>query len=115
DTIILGAPNIVRGGSHKRGLAAADAVRDGICDVLVSDYHYPALRQAALMLEADGIEAWPLISSAPARALGLTDRGVLEPGKRADLCVLDPDGRVVGTMAGGRWSYVTAPLFEALP
>ncbi|MEO0486979.1 MAG: alpha-D-ribose 1-methylphosphonate 5-triphosphate diphosphatase [Pseudomonadota bacterium] len=114
DTIVLGAPNVVRGGSHKKNLSAADAVRAGRCDVLVSDYHYPAPRQAALLLERDGIDAWPLISAAPARALGLTDRGTLDLGQRTDLCVLDSRGRVVGTMVAGRWSYLTAPLIEAL-
>ncbi|MEL7298775.1 MAG: alpha-D-ribose 1-methylphosphonate 5-triphosphate diphosphatase [Pseudomonadota bacterium] len=105
DLKVLGAPNVVRGGSHKKGLSAAEAVHDGLCDVLVSDYHYPAPRLAALALEAKGIDAWPLVSSAPASVLGVD---------RADFCVLDPAGRVVGTHAAGRWSHMTAPLYEAL-
>ncbi|MEL6914027.1 MAG: alpha-D-ribose 1-methylphosphonate 5-triphosphate diphosphatase [Pseudomonadota bacterium] len=105
DLTILGAPNVVRGGSHKKGLSAAEAVRDGLCDVLVSDYHYPAPRLAALALEAEGIDAWPLVSHAPAAVLGVD---------RADFCVLDPAGRVVGTRVRGRWSYMTAPLHDAL-
>ncbi|MEM6480098.1 MAG: alpha-D-ribose 1-methylphosphonate 5-triphosphate diphosphatase [Pseudomonadota bacterium] len=114
DIVVLGAPNVMRGGSHKSGLSAREAVAQGTCDILCSDYHYPALRLAAMALESAGVEAWPLISEAPARALRLRDRGRLEPGCRADLTVLDGAGRVVGTMAAGRWGYLTAPLIEAL-
>lgn len=114
DTIILGAPNVMRGGSHKTGISAGEVVKAGLCDVLVSDYHYPSLRGAALALEAGGVDAWPMVSMAPARALGLTDRGALREGMLADLTVLDASGRVAGTMVGGRWSYLTAPLVEAL-
>ncbi|MEM8592531.1 MAG: alpha-D-ribose 1-methylphosphonate 5-triphosphate diphosphatase [Pseudomonadota bacterium] len=114
DTIILGAPNIVRGGSHKKKISARQAVTDGLCDVLVSDYHYPAPRVAALALEDEGIAAWQMISEAPAEALGLRDRGRIAPGLRADLCVLDQAGRVVGTMVAGRWSFMAAPLIEVM-
>ena len=114
DVVVMGAPNVVRGGSHDRGTSARTQIAAGRCDVLVSDYHYPALRQAAQMLEAEGVEAWPMVSTHPARALGLTDRGRLVPGQRADLTVLDAAGRVAGTMVGGRWSYLSGPLVEAL-
>ncbi|MEO0665382.1 MAG: alpha-D-ribose 1-methylphosphonate 5-triphosphate diphosphatase [Pseudomonadota bacterium] len=107
DPVILGAPNVVRGSSHKKGLSAGEAVRAGRCDVLVSDYHYPALRQAAWLLEAEGIDAWPLISEHPARLLGL-------PDGEGDHCVFDAAHRVVGTLTNGRWSYKAAPLYEAL-
>ncbi|MEO0746776.1 MAG: amidohydrolase family protein, partial [Pseudomonadota bacterium] len=51
--------------------------------------------------------AWRLISEGPARVLGLTDRGRLEPGKRADVLVLDPETRdVCVTIAGGRITYM---------
>ena len=114
DTIILGAPNVVRGGSHKSGISAVNAVRAGLCDVLVSDYHYPSLKGAALLLEKEGIVAWPMISAVPARALGFSDRGELAVGQLSDLTVLDDSGRVVGTMVGGKWSYLTAQLLEAM-
>ena len=114
DVTILGAPNVVRGGSHKKKISALEGIRRGLCDVLVSDYHYPAQRQAALMLEAEGIDGWKMISEAPAKALGFEDRGRLAPGLRADLTVLDTTGRVAGTLVGGRWSHLTQPLLEVL-
>lgn len=113
DPVILGAPNVVRGGSHAGKVSAADLVAEGLCTALASDYHYPAPRQAALKL-ADrlGIEAaWSLVSAGPAALLGLTDRGTLEAGKRADLVVLDPDtGRIGATFAAGRLAWLGADL-----
>jgi alpha-D-ribose 1-methylphosphonate 5-triphosphate diphosphatase len=53
--------------------------------------------------------AWALIAANPARAGGLTDRGVIAAGKRADLVVIDPaTGRAVVTVAGGRIAHLTA-------
>ena len=76
--IVLGAPNVVRGGSHNNALNAADAVEAGLCTVLASDYYYPALLQAAVRLVRErGLPfagVWPLISRNPARAAGLDDR-----------------------------------------
>ena len=101
DPVILGAPNVVRGGSHSGNVSAAQLIGDGIGNALASDYHYPAPLQAALMLGD-----WGLVSSGPARLLGLSDRGSLEPGKRADLVVLDQHGRVGATIAGGRGTHL---------
>lgn len=115
DGIVLGAPNLVRGGSHKGNASALELVSLGLCDALASDYHYPSLRRAALMLEAGGVlpleEAWKLISEGPARLLGLHDRGRLEPGLRADLTILDAQTRrVAATIAAGRFSYVSGDV-----
>ncbi len=75
DGIVLGAPNAARGGSHLGSIGAADMVRDGLCDVLASDYYYPALLSAVARLLADGLGAlhdlWPLVAANPALALGL--------------------------------------------
>lgn len=112
DRIVLGAPNVVRGGSHSGNVAAADLIADGLCDALASDYHYPAPRQAALML-ADRLglpAAWDLVSGGPARLLRLTDRGSLKPGLRADLLVLDDTGHVGATIAGGRITHMTGAV-----
>ncbi|TXL81663.1 alpha-D-ribose 1-methylphosphonate 5-triphosphate diphosphatase [Vineibacter terrae] len=110
DHVLMGAPNVVRGGSHLGGVSAAALIGDGICDVLTSDYYYPALLHAPFRLARDhGSDVgrfWPLVSAQPARAAGLRDRGTLQPGRRADLILVDArDGqwpRVVATVVAGR-------------
>lgn len=118
DPVICGAPNIIRGGSHMgtRGVRAATEVKEGRCTILVSDYYYPALAQAPFRLVRDGdcdfATAWALVSTNPAKAAGLFDRGTVETGKRADLVVLDQrkDGpaKVLATVVEGRDAYRTA-------
>lgn len=110
DVIVLGAPNVVRGGSHNGAIGAEDAIRGETCSVLASDYYYPALIQAALALDHRGslpIErAWELISTAPAEACGLTGRGSIAEGQRADLVIMPERGtRPLATIAGGRIVY----------
>ncbi|WP_101065736.1 alpha-D-ribose 1-methylphosphonate 5-triphosphate diphosphatase [Roseovarius salinarum] len=107
EAVVLGAPNVVRGGSHNGNASAIDLIATGCCDALASDYHYPSLRRAAFMLADCGLDdlagAWARVSSGPARVLGLDDRGTLAPGMRADLVVLDAATRRIGvTIAGGR-------------
>ncbi|MEO1139301.1 MAG: alpha-D-ribose 1-methylphosphonate 5-triphosphate diphosphatase [Pseudomonadota bacterium] len=111
DAIVLGAPNVVRGGSHKGNASALDLVAMGLCDALASDYHYPSLRRAAFLIADAGMmdlsAAWGLVSDGPARMLGLTDRGALTPGQRADLIVLDSTTRdVCATISGGHITYM---------
>ena len=116
-TVVLGAPNVVRGGSHQGNANAAELAKSGLCSALASDYHYPSLRFAALALaKTIGIErAWRMISSGPAQMLGLTDRGTLTPGLRGDFIVLNPqNGRVMACFAKGRTSYMTAAIAERL-
>lgn len=117
DGIVLGAPNVMRGGSHKGNVSAADLVAGGLCDALASDYHYPAPRLAVRALMRDrGVtlaRAWGLVSDGPARLLRLEDRGRLEPGLRADLVVLEPGSlRVGATIAGGRVSHMAGAVAE---
>jgi alpha-D-ribose 1-methylphosphonate 5-triphosphate diphosphatase len=116
--VILGAPNVVRGGSHLQAPAAADCIAHGLCDILASDYYYPALVSAAFRLAADAIcplgDAWPMISRNPARAAGLHDRGEIAPGQRADLVLID-DGdprlpRVHATVVAGALQYATSAI-----
>lgn len=95
DFIVFGAPNVVRGGSHTGWTKASDMIAKGLCSVLASDYYYPAQLLAAFRLAADGVvplaDAWSLISFAPATAAGLTDRGVLAAGHRADIILVDAE------------------------
>lgn len=114
ETVILGAPNVLRGGSHDARLHASDAIGDGLCTALASDYYYPAALHAVFRLSESGVlpfaTAWDLVSGGPARAAGLHDRGVIEPGRRADLLLVDPDSplgpQVVATVAGGKLVHV---------
>jgi len=115
DFVVMGAPNVVRGGSHKRGgLAARDVVEARHCDALASDYHYPAPLAAVRRLEDEGwslAQAWPLISSGPARGLGFHDRGEIAMGKRADLIVVPRDlSRVHGVFVAGKPVFADAAL-----
>lgn len=115
DPVLMGAPNVVRGGSQSGNISAARLIAQGYCDALVSDYHYPTLAAAAFRLADDGLmdlaAAWAMISTRPAQIFGLADRGVIAPGKRADLVVIEAETRrVAGTLAGGRWSYLSGDL-----
>lgn len=113
EEIVLGAPNVVRGGSHNGAVDATQAVRDGLCTVLTSDYHYPSPLHAAFKLAApdlaDLAKTWALVSGNAAKAAGLADRGVLEPGRRADLILVDAGDpshpQVIATMVEGRMVY----------
>lgn len=120
DPVICGAPNVVRGGSHlgSDGILAAREVREGRCTILVSDYYYPALAQAPFRLARDGDaafpDAWALVSTNPARAAGLDDRGAIAEGQRADLAVVTDRGtgpvRVAATLIEGRAAYRSAAV-----
>ncbi|WP_121063381.1 alpha-D-ribose 1-methylphosphonate 5-triphosphate diphosphatase [Chachezhania antarctica] len=114
-TVVGGSPNVVRGGSHKGNVGVDDLVAAGIVNALASDYHYPSMRRAAFMLADRGVcsfeHAWGLLSSGPAKALGLDDRGSLRAGLRADITIVDPKTRrVCGTIAGGQVSYLSGEL-----
>lgn len=109
--IVLGAPNVVRGGSHKGNASALDLIAMGRCDALASDYHYPSMRRAAFLLADGGLmdfaAAWGMISSGPAQLLGLSDRGTLTPGQRADLVIVDASTRdICATISGGQVTYL---------
>ena len=107
EPVIMGGPNVVRGGSHNGAMRAEDAIRDGLCTVLASDYYYPSLLHAAEHLVERGVQslgaAWSLISGNAASSMGLHDRGVIDIGRRADIVVIDGSGpwRLVHTIAGG--------------
>ncbi len=87
--VLMGAPNVVRGGSHSGNVSALDLLEKGALDILSSDYIPFSMMQAAFALTdrelADLPQAVRLISDNPARAAGLNDRGRIEVGRRADL------------------------------
>jgi alpha-D-ribose 1-methylphosphonate 5-triphosphate diphosphatase len=88
--VLMGAPNVVRGGSHSGNVSAAELARAGVLDVLSSDYIPFALLQAAFILPQQVPEvslpaAVAMVTRTPAGAAGLDDRGELAVGKRADL------------------------------
>lgn len=88
--ILMGAPNVVRGGSHSGNIAAVDLAREGLLDILSSDYIPSSLLMAALQLPQhvsaiDLAAAVRTVTKTPAEAVGLTDRGEIAAGKRADL------------------------------
>jgi alpha-D-ribose 1-methylphosphonate 5-triphosphate diphosphatase len=88
--ILMGAPNVVRGGSHSGNIAAVDLAREGLLDILSSDYIPSSLLMAALLLpqqvpSIDLAAAVRTVTKTPAEAIGLTDRGEIAVGRRADL------------------------------
>jgi alpha-D-ribose 1-methylphosphonate 5-triphosphate diphosphatase len=88
--ILMGAPNVVRGGSHSGNIAAVDLAREGMLDILSSDYIPSSLLMAALQLPQhvpaiDLACAVRTVTKTPAEAVGLPDRGEIAPGKRADV------------------------------
>jgi alpha-D-ribose 1-methylphosphonate 5-triphosphate diphosphatase len=121
DFVAMGSPNVVRGGSHMGWASAAALAEAGICTVLTSDYFYPCLLRAPFVLSARGKmalpEAWALVSANPAAAAGLSDRGTLAAGRRADVLLVAVESgvpRLVATIVAGQGAHVTAEGFSRL-
>lgn len=88
--VLMGGPNVVRGGSHSGNVSARALAEEGLLDILSSDYIPFSLIQSAFFLGevVEGIslpQAIAMVSKNPAEAVGLEDRGTIAPGKRADL------------------------------
>jgi alpha-D-ribose 1-methylphosphonate 5-triphosphate diphosphatase len=87
--IVMGGPNLVKGGSHSGNVSAAELAQRDLLDIMSSDYVPSSLLQSAFLLR-DQI-GWSMpravatISRNPAHAVGLHDRGEIAPGQRADL------------------------------
>ena len=94
--IVMGAPNARRGRSHLTNLSARETLAIGTLDALASDYHPPSMFAAPYLLAAEGLcsfeHAVGLVTCGPARIAGLTDRGRIAPGYRADLVAIEPRG-----------------------
>ncbi|GEC70215.1 phosphonate metabolism protein PhnM [Raoultella terrigena] len=99
--VLMGAPNIVRGGSHSGNVAAHRLAADNLLDILSSDYYPASLLDAAFRIADDDgnrftlPQAIRLVSKNPAQALGLGDRGAIAEGKRADLVLAHRRGEHV--------------------
>lgn len=108
--VMMGAPNLVRGGSQSGNVATAELARAGLLDLMSSDYVPSSLLLAALMLPKaapnyDLPAAIRTVSKTPAEAVGLNDRGEIATGKRADAILVHvaPDGAAVRSVwSGGR-------------
>jgi alpha-D-ribose 1-methylphosphonate 5-triphosphate diphosphatase len=108
--VLMGAPNLIRGGSHSGNVATVELARAGTLDILSSDYVPSSLLIAALRLPevADNYDlaaAIRTVTKTPADVVGLTDRGEIAVGKRADLIrVHDADDGVAvrSVWSGGR-------------
>lgn len=96
--VLMGAPNIVRGGSHSGNVAASELAQLGLLDILSSDYYPASLLDAAFRVADDQSnrftlpQAVKLVTKNPAQALNLQDRGVIGEGKCADLVLAHRKG-----------------------
>lgn len=107
--VLMGAPNLVRGGSHVGYMSVAEAAKNNVLDCLCSDYHYPSLFHAPFKLNELGLmsfeTAWTLVSSRPAAAVGISDRkGKIAPGLDADFLLISPNNSLPSSIAS---VYVT--------
>jgi alpha-D-ribose 1-methylphosphonate 5-triphosphate diphosphatase len=107
--VIAGAPNLVRGGSHSGNVSASALAREGLLNVLSSDYCPATLLEGVFLLATS--HGWTLpnavatASATPAQLLGLNDRGCIEAGRRADLIRVresDHGPVIVAVWCGGR-------------
>lgn len=103
--VLMGAPNLVRGGSHVGWMSVVEAVQKGVLDALCSDYHYPSLFHAPFKLAQMNLmpfeQAWELVSLVPATAAGLGDlptkkentsrKGKISTGWDADFLLITPN------------------------
>ena len=109
-TVTMGAPNLIRGESQWGNLRTADAIEADVVDALVTDYHPMSLLAAVFI---DTGEPLPTrvarVSKNPADAIGLTDRGRIEAGARADIAVVDPNPTPTVTRA----FVAGAPVYRA--
>ena len=96
--VMMGAPNVVRGGSHSGNIAAATLAEEGVLDILSSDYYPASMLDAAFRLarmdtnDYDLPRAIATVTAVPARCAALHDRGSIDVGKRADLVLVSECG-----------------------
>ena len=112
DPVLAPAGDLLPGAPLGDAITTTRLLAEGLCDALVSAHGAGHLSEAALTLAGGSLSrlpaAWDLISRRPADIMGLTDRGVLDHGKRADLAIMNAETRVIeATIAKGRLAYAT--------
>ena len=106
--VMMGAPNLIRGGSHSGNVSAGDLAQAGLLDILSSDYVPSALLAAAVQIglaQGDMAKGLRTVTTAPAQATNLSDRGEIAAGKRADLTrfrLIGKRPQVIETWVAGR-------------
>ena len=105
--ILMGAPNVVRGGSHSGNVSALDLAEDGLLDILSSDYVPMSLIHGAFLLARAEVgldlpAAVRTVSATPAARVGLDDRGRIATGLRADVVRVRDTGDM--PLVRGVWS-----------
>ncbi|MDV4158709.1 MULTISPECIES: alpha-D-ribose 1-methylphosphonate 5-triphosphate diphosphatase [Rhizobium] len=113
---LMGAPNALRGQSMSGNLSALDAARAGLLSVIAADYHpaafVPGIFKLADMVEGGLPAAVAMATGNAARSAGLSDRGEIAVGQRADLVVVEPGDvhRIRATFRAGRFVYSDGTL-----
>ena len=103
-SVLMGAPNLIRGGSHVGWMSVEAAAKAGVVDCICSDYHYPSLFHAPFKLAEMGImnfdRAWKLVSAYPAKAAGIgNSKGSIATGWDADFILVKPDRSYLSAIA----------------
>ncbi|MBO9123399.1 MULTISPECIES: alpha-D-ribose 1-methylphosphonate 5-triphosphate diphosphatase [unclassified Rhizobium] len=113
---LMGAPNALRGQSMSGNLSALDAARAGVLSVIAADYHPAAFVPGIFKIaEATNLPtAVAMATKNAARSAGLTDRGEIAIGQRADLVVVEAGDihRIRATFRGGRFVYSDGTLHQ---
>ncbi len=103
--VMMGAPNLIRGGSHSGNVAAIDLAQENLLDIISSDYVPSGLLQSAFLLAElwnDVPRAIACVTKNPAEATSLHDRGTISNGKRGDLIRVRSSERLCAIQ--GVWS-----------
>jgi alpha-D-ribose 1-methylphosphonate 5-triphosphate diphosphatase len=93
-SVVVGAPNILLGGSHSGNMSAASAVMENCADIICSDYYPPAILHSIFIMhlkhDVPLNEMVAMATLNPAKAMNIHDNyGSIEPGKKADLLIID--------------------------
>ncbi|ACI54387.1 phosphonate metabolism protein PhnM [Rhizobium leguminosarum bv. trifolii WSM2304] len=113
---LMGAPNALRGQSMSGNLSALDAAKAGLLSVIAADYHpaafVPGIFKLADMMEGGLPSAVAMATGNAARSAGLSDRGEIAIGQRADLVAVEPGdiNRIRATFRAGRLVYSDGTL-----